>query len=82
MKIRFDHPTALRINFRPGDELTVSVLPPELEGVLNGTRLDGEKVAHIVDDDEDETAVVTPEGETATTGRGRRREQRATTVPG
>lgn len=75
MKIRIVNPTTARLNLEPGDELHVSRLTPELETILNATRLDGQKVARIVrdDDDEDEMAVV---------GRGRRHAQRSATVSG
>lgn len=77
MKIRFDHPASARLSFQPGDELSVRALTPEMEALLNGARLDGVKVARLVDDDEGETATVSPRGETTTTGRGRRDQRTA-----
>lgn len=80
VRIRFDHPSAARLEFQPGDELVVRTLTPELESLLNNTRLDGKAVARIVrgKDDDSETATVEAAGETATTsGRGNRGSQRS-----
>jgi hypothetical protein len=79
MKIVFDHPATARMSFQAGDELTVQALTPELHTLLSSTRLDGEKVAHVITDDEGEVATAPAVGETATTGRGRR-DQRAAAV--
>lgn len=81
MKIVIDQPCFVRANLQPGDEISVSVLTPELETLLRGERLDGKKVAHLVDDgDESETATIPHTGETATTNRGRTRERSAAAV--
>lgn len=72
VKIRFDHPASARMNFQPGDEVTVSKLTPEISVLLESPRLDGAKVARLVDDGDEELAVVTRQVETATIARGQR----------
>lgn len=81
MKIRIDNPATVRLELRPGDELVVESLSPGLQNLLTSTRADGARFAHLVDNEDDsETATVAAVGQTATTGRGQRREQRSQTV--
>lgn len=81
MKIRIDRPTFVRLNLQAGDELSVARMTPELQTLLDSAGVDNNKHAHLVtDEDADELAVVGRDGETATTGRGRR-EPRAATLP-
>ncbi len=73
MKIKFDHIASGFYTFKPGDELSVTEMTPEMQKLLTAVRLDGKKVAHLVTSDEDdETATIEAEGETAVTGRTRR----------
>lgn len=77
MKIRFDHPATARLDFKPGDEIAVRAITPELEALLRATRIDGAAVAHIVEDDPDEvTAIDTDAQEAAVLRRGKARGQR------
>lgn len=79
MKIRFIHQTTLRLNVQPGDEISIQHATPELEALLLATRLDGEKIAHVVADDDEEVAdAISRDTETATVGRGSRHAQRRT----
>jgi hypothetical protein len=80
MKIRFLHPSTVRMDFRPGDEVIVRRITPEVQAVLDGSRLDGEKVAVIVDGDDEEIADLPSDAERAVTGRGRGRGQRPAPV--
>lgn len=75
MRIRFDHPGRVLLDFQPGDELIVSTLTPALDGMLRAVRLDGATVAHLIPDDSgDDVAVVAQaDDETAVIGQGRRR---------
>lgn len=65
MKIRFIHPASTRLTFKPGDEITVSESSPEVVALLASSRVDGQRVAQLVEDEE--------KLEYATTGRGRQR---------
>ncbi len=81
MRIRFDHPTAARIEFQPGDELTVATLPPAIEALLNSPRMDGSRVVRIIADDE--TADIdTEQQDTAALRHGRQRGHRTEAVRG
>jgi hypothetical protein len=84
MKIRFDHPCSVRLDLLPGDEVTLRVVPPALEAMLIGTRMDGTKVARVVDaiDGGEEVADATGDTETAVTGSRRRHAQRPAPVSG
>lgn len=77
MKIVFDHPADVRLEAKPGDSITVTVLTDPLKALLANQRLDGQFVARLVDDEED--ADLDRGGmETATVRHGRRgRESRA-----
>lgn len=84
MKIRIINRATVRLDLQPGDEIAVQSPSPELENLLTSTRADGEKYAELVTDDGSDgttTATVQPAGQTATTGRGQRREPRPQTVP-
>jgi hypothetical protein len=73
VKIRFNHPATVRIDFRPGDEVIVQAMTPALEALARSPRLDGALVAQVISgDDQEELAVMGATGETAITGRGRR----------
>lgn len=74
MKIRFTNPTTVRMTFQAGDEITVRRVTPELQAVLDSTRLDGQTVAQIVAGADDEEITDVPRGdvEHAVTGKGRR----------
>lgn len=77
MRIRFDHPASARMSFRPGDELTVSVMTPEIDTFLNQARADGLKVARVVSEDDEEVADVDrSDAEVAVMGRRGRHAQR------
>lgn len=80
MRIRFDHHATARLNFAPGDEVSMRTMSPELQAVLDSARIDGVKVAHLVDDGDEELAVMTRQVETATIARGQRG-QRPEAVP-
>lgn len=84
MKIRFDNPATVRMEFQPGDEITVAVVPPALAMALASARIDGEKVARIVDDDDEsiETAEPPLAPETAAIRRGRIRGHRTEAIRG
>lgn len=82
MRIRIDHPAAVRLELEPGDELVVQKSSPALENLLRSARADGVKFAHVLkdgDEDDTETTTVAARGETATMGRGRR-DQRTASV--
>lgn len=79
MKIRFIRPATARLEFHAGDELHVAALTPALEALLASARIDGEKVARLVADDET-AAVDDAAEEMAVLRRGRARGQRPETV--
>lgn len=68
MKIRFVHPASVRLTFAPGDEVVVAP-SAEVTALLASSRLDGERVAVVVEDESDV--------EFATVGRGRARQRSA-----
>lgn len=83
MKIRFEHVASLRLTFKPGDTIEARESSDELERLLACTRVDGQKVARLVEDDEIEVVLdaqglgeevadaLAPALEYATTRRGR-----------
>ncbi len=81
-KIKILQTCVSRMPFKPGDELHVQEISPELQALIDGTRLDGEKVAVVMSDRQaDEEIADRPnDTETAVTGRGRRG-QRTEDVP-
>lgn len=69
-KIRFTQPASLRLTFQPGDEIAVAELTPELRSLLMNSRVDGQRVAVLVS--QDETASIDARTlETAATRTGR-----------
>jgi hypothetical protein len=73
MRIRIIHPVAVRLELQPGDEVHVSKLSRQLETMVTAPRVDGQMVARIIGDDDEDV-------EFATVGRGGRRGQRSETA--
>lgn len=81
MRIRFLEPTFLRLEAKRGDELVVAVMTPEVEALLLSARLDGRRVAEVIDEDEEFAVTPSANSETAVVGRGRRHARRPEAVP-
>lgn len=70
--IEITAPTRCGTELLPGDRITVARLTPELQTMLNNTRIDGTRVARLVKaGEDDELAVAGVPAEVATTGRRR-----------
>jgi len=69
IRVRILHPTVARFALQPGDEFLLQNMTPELQSFLAARRVDGERVADIIP--EDEVAVLEEPAETATVRRGR-----------
>lgn len=71
MRIRIKAPVSIVFEAQAGDEIVVQHLPANLERLLASTRLDGEKVAELVEDEDRQFADAVPAAgkETATTHR-------------
>lgn len=80
MKIRFDHPATVRVEFQAGDELSVAVPSTAVLAAISSTRLDGAKVAHVVPDSDEDAARDTSGDERAVIGRRRARSERPEAV--
>lgn len=82
MRIRILQPTELaRLELQPGDEIVLSRRQPATDALLHSRRLDGERLAEIVDGEEDgEITTVEAVGETATKPRGNRGSQRSAPI--
>lgn len=48
IKIRIEEPCSAHLTFKPGDEIQVSEMTPELQTLVSNTRVDGSKVAKVV----------------------------------
>lgn len=48
LRIRFDAVASAHLTFAPGDEILVKTASEELTRLLNSTRVDGSRVAHVV----------------------------------
>lgn len=47
-RIRFVAVASTHLTFAPGDEILVNTVSQELTRLLNSTRIDGSRVAHVV----------------------------------
>lgn len=79
MKIRFNYEATLHLTVAPGDVLVVGVSSPEVERLLTASRLDGTKLAQVVEEDED-ADLDRSDMETATVRHGRRGRESRTAV--
>lgn len=56
MRIRFTRPTALRLEFAPGDEIVMATPTAEVRRLLEAQGFDGKPHAHVVNEDGEEVA--------------------------
>ena len=82
MKIKFLNPANAHIQFDAGDEIHVSRLSPAIESLLASVRIDGQRVAQIIEDPEsdEEIADSVSDLELAVTGKSRTRGRRSSAL--